>query len=225
MIKAALFDMDGVLYDSMPLHARSWQETAERHHLLSIPADFYRLEGCIGAATVDFLFQNTFGRDATPAERHDIYKEKSELFHSYDDSHEMPGARELLEKAKAGGLEIILVTGSAQHTLLDKLHHSFPGIFTPEKMVTGHDVKYGKPHPEPYLMGLRKAGVTAREAIVVENAPMGIESAVKAGIFTVAVNTGPLPDEALLSQGAGALYPSMQALAEGWGQLLSSLRY
>ena len=80
-------------------------------------------------------------------------------------------------------------------------------------MVTAYDVKYGKPHPEPYLMGLQKAGVAANEAIVIENAPMGVEAGVAAGIFTIAVNTGPLPDQVLLDQGANLLFPNMETLA------------
>lgn len=218
-----MFDMDGVLYDSMPFHARAWQETAQKHRLASTPGDFYRLEGCIGDVTVDYLYQKTYGRDATPQERRFIYEEKVALFQKYDDGHEMPGALALLQKIKASGLGIVLVTGSGQDTLLSKLHHSYPGFFAPGKMITGHDVKYGKPHPEPYLMGLSKAGVTAPEALVVENAPMGIESAVKAGIYTVAVNTGPLPDEALLAKGANTLYPTMQALADDWERLMATL--
>ena len=80
-------------------------------------------------------------------------------------------------------------------------------------MVTAYDVKYGKPHPEPYLMGLQKAGVAANEAIVIENAPMGVEAGVAAGIFTIAVNTGPLPDQVLVDRGANLLFPDMTALA------------
>ena len=80
-------------------------------------------------------------------------------------------------------------------------------------MVTAYDVKYGKPHPEPYLMGLQKAGVAANEAIVIENAPMGVEAGVAAGIFTIAVNTGPLPDQVLLDRGANLLFPNMATLA------------
>lgn len=60
--------------------------------------------------------------------------------------------------------------------------------------MTAFDVKLGKPHPEPYLMGLEKAGVKSHEAFVVENAPMGVRAGVAAGIFTIAVNTGPLDD-------------------------------
>ena len=219
MIKAVLFDMDGVLYDSMPFHARSWYETAINHNLVASPDDFYQLEGCIGDVTIDYLFLRTYERGATEEEKKSIYKEKAELFKKYNDGHVMPGAIAVLEKVKSYGLDILLVTGSGQDTLLNKLDKSFQGFFTREKTVTAYDVKYGKPNPEPYLMGLKKAGVTAEEAIVVENAPMGIESAVSAGIFTIAVNTGPLDDSVLLNRGANLLYPSMQSLADGWDEL------
>ena len=91
-------------------------------------------------------------------------------------------------------------------------------------MVTAYDVKYGKPHPEPYLMGLQKAGVKADEAIVIENAPIGVEAGVAAGIFTIAVNTGPLDAQVLLDAGANVLFPSMQALYDNWEKLNIALK-
>jgi beta-phosphoglucomutase-like phosphatase (HAD superfamily) len=87
-------------------------------------------------------------------------------------------------------------------------------MFSPELMVTAFDVKKGKPWPEPYLMGLKKAGITADEAIVVENAPLGVQAAHAAGIYTIAVNTGPLPDSALWVAGADQVFPDMHALAD-----------
>ncbi len=63
-------------------------------------------------------------------------------------------------------------------------------------------------------MGLAKVGIKPNEAIVVENAPLGVRAAVAAQIFTIAVNTGPLPESALLNEGANMLFPSMQALAD-----------
>ena len=90
-------------------------------------------------------------------------------------------------------------------------------------MVTAFDVKFGKPNPEPYLMGLVKAGVAANEAIVVENAPIGVQAGVAAGIFTVAVNTGPLDSKVLLDAGANLLFPSMQALCDNWEQVNDKL--
>ena len=91
-------------------------------------------------------------------------------------------------------------------------------------MVTAFDVKYGKPNPEPYLMGLQKAGVKPNEAIVVENAPLGVRAGVAAGIFTVALNTGPLHDEALTSEGANLLFPSMNDFEANWEEFFQATR-
>lgn len=222
--KAVLFDMDGVLYDSMRFHARAWYEVATRHHLIASIEDFYLFEGRTGEGTINELFQRTFHRNATEEETRTIYEEKSDLFRAYNDGTLMPGAADVLEKVKASGLQRLVVTGSGQHSLIDKLNHTYPGHFSREKMVTAFDVKIGKPHPEPYLMGLQKAGVKAHEAFVVENAPMGVEAAVAAGIFTIAVNTGPLPDQTLLDAGADLLYPDMNALANDWDNLMKAAR-
>jgi len=73
-------------------------------------------------------------------------------------------------------------------------------------------------------MGLNKAGVLPSEAFVVENAPMGVEAAVAAGIFTIAVNTGPLPDSVLLEAGANILFPSMNDLAAAWDDIVKACR-
>ena len=110
----------------------------------------------------------------------------------------------------------MVVTGSGQRSLLERLEHYYPGMFKKELMVTAYDVKHGKPHPEPYLMALEKGGFAKDEAIVIENAPLGVEAGVAAELFTIAVNTGPLPDDVLLNAGANRLYPSMQALSDDW---------
>ncbi|MEY8488841.1 HAD-IA family hydrolase [uncultured Parabacteroides sp.] len=222
--KAVLFDMDGVLYDSMRFHARAWYETATRHQLISTPELFYLYEGRTGESTINELYQKTFQRDATDKEKKAIYEEKAVLFNQYNDGKAMQGAAEVLKAVKAFGLQTLVVTGSGQHSLLDKLEHTYPGYFKREKMVTAFDVKLGKPHPEPYLMGLEKAGVEAHEAIVVENAPMGVQAGVAAGIFTIAVNTGPLNDSVLLDAGADLLYPGMTALAEDWENIMLAIK-
>ena len=222
--KAILFDMDGVLYDSMRFHARAWYETATRHQLVSTPELFYLFEGRTGESTIHDLYQKTFHRDATEEEKKSIYKEKAALFNQYNDGKAMQGATEVLKAAKAYDLQTIVVTGSGQHSLINKLQHTYPGYFKQEKMVTAFGVKFGKPHPEPYLMGLEKAGVQAHEALVIENAPMGVQAGVAAGIFTIAVNTGPLDDRVLLEAGADLLYPSMTALAEDWDNLISEIK-
>lgn len=212
--KAVLFDMDGVLFDSMPTHAQSWSKVCTEFGLAMTPQEAYMHEGRTGAATINILTQRYWNREATPEEVEQIYQEKCRLFNSCPEAPKMPGAQEVLQRVKDAGMTIVVVTGSGQKSLLDRLNHNYPGFFTPELVVSSKDVKHGKPNPEPYLMGLEKVGLKPWEAMVVENAPLGVRAAVAANIFTIAVNTGPLPESALLDEGANMLFPSMTALSE-----------
>ncbi len=212
--KAVLFDMDGVLFNSMPNHANSWAKVCTEFGLFMTPEEAYMHEGRTGASTINILTQRHWGRNATEEEIAHIYEEKCRAFNACPEAGKMTGADDVLARVKALGLTIVVVTGSGQKSLLSRLESGYPGYFAPERVVSSKDVAHGKPSPEPYLMGLEKAGVKANEAIVVENAPLGVRAGVAAGIFTVAVNTGPLPDSALLDEGANYLLPSMAALAE-----------
>ena len=216
MIKAVLFDMDGILYDSMPSHVKAWKETMSLFGVEANLEEFYLYEGRTGASTINILFNRTWGRDARPEEIEKIYAQKSKRFIELENSEPKPmtGAQDVLKKVKSLGLKRVIVTGSGQLSLIDKLQKDFPGYFEKDLMVTAYDVKFGKPHPEPYLMGLHKAEIQADEALVVENAPLGVKSAKAAGIRTIAVNTGPLSNEVLLDAGANWIFPDMKTLAE-----------
>ena len=203
----------------MPYQADAWHKVMERHGLHLSREEAYLHEGRTGAATINIVYQRQYGKDATPEMIQSIYAEKSAEFNSNPEPERMPGAWELLQKVKGEGLTPMVVTGSGQLSLLERLEHNFPGMFHKELMVTTFDVKYGKPNPEPYLMALKKGGLKADEAVVVENAPLGVEAGHKAGIFTIAVNTGPLDGQVLLDSGADLLLPSMQALCEAWDGL------
>lgn len=213
-IKAVLFDMDGVLYDSMPNHAKAWSTAVTEFGLSMSPHEAYLHEGRTGHGTINILAQRHWGRNATTEEMERIYAAKSAQFNTCPEPQPMPGAAQLLQSIRSLGLTIVLVTGSAQHSLLTRLAHDFPGIFSAERMVTAFDVKHGKPHPEPYLMGLEKAGVSASEAVVIENAPLGVEAAHAAGIYTIAVNTGPLSPKVLLDAGADIVLPREGGFAQ-----------
>ena len=205
--------MDGVLFNSMPNHAYAWSHAMTQFGLEMTAYEAYLHEGRTGSGTIDILTQRYWGRDATEEEIERIYAAKAKLFNTLPEPKPMPGAFEALTAAKELGCKIVLVTGSAQTSLLARLEEHYPGFFCEELMVTGFDVKYGKPHPEPYLMGLQKAGVKAEETIVVENAPLGVESAKKAGIFTIAANTGPLEDSILKDAGADIVVPGLKDVA------------
>lgn len=223
-LKSVLFDMDGVLFNSMPYHADAWHKVMERHGLHLSREEAYLHEGRTGASTINIVYQRQYGKEATPEMIESIYAEKSAEFSTHPDPERMPGSWEVLQKIKADGLTPMVVTGSGQHSLLDRLSHNFPGMFRRELMVTAFDVKYGKPHPEPYLMALQKGGFKPHEAIVVENAPMGVQAGAAAGIFTVAVNTGPIDGQVLLDAGTDVLFASMQDFCNHWEMLREALK-
>ncbi len=213
-VRAVLFDMDGVLFDSMPNHAYAWSHAMTQFGLAMTAEEAYMNEGRTGSGTIDILAQRFWGRNATEEEKQRIYAAKSALFNTLPEAKPMQGAREALEAAREIGAKIVLVTGSAQLSLIEHLELHYPGFFRKELMVTAFDVKRGKPNPEPYLMGLEKAGVRADEAVVVENAPLGVEAGRAAGIFTIAANTGPLPDEVLKESGADIVVAGMHEVAQ-----------
>lgn len=222
-LKAVLFDMDGVLFDSMKNHAKAWNKAMSIYGMNLSEEEAFMHEGRTGASTINIVCTRERGYNASEEEIKKIYQTKSEIFNSLPKAEPMPGAYTLLRNIKDSGLQPVLVTGSGQLSLLDNLNHHFPGIFQKEFMVTAFDVKYGKPNPEPYLMGLKKAGIEANEAIVVENAPLGVKAGVAAGIFTIAVNTGPLPDSTLLDEGANLLFGSMLELSEKWDSVKNEM--
>jgi len=216
-LKAILFDMDGVLYDSMKWHSKSWKQTMDEYEIPSSPEEFYLYEGMVGKSTINHLMNRERKRDATQDEIEKIYKRKTELFSEFNDGSLIPFAYDFVKKVHDEGYKCVIVTGSGQPTLINKIEQNFTGLFNKDRMVTAFDVKHGKPHPEPYLMGLEKAGnLKPNQAVVIENAPRGVEAASAAGIFTIAINTGPLEEQVLWDAGANIVLPSMEALYKAW---------
>lgn len=218
--KAVMFDMDGVLYDSMPNHAVSWHKSMLSYGLDMRPEEAYTYEGMRGVETIKLLARRQWGRELTDEEAAEMYAAKTREFSACPAAGKMAGVEELMRKVKAAGMQIVVVTGSGQRSLLGKLEQEFPGLVRADKIVTSFDVSHGKPDPEPYLCGMGKAGIEPWEGLVVENAPLGVRAGVAAGVFTVAVNTGPLPDKALADEGADLIFPSMTAFSDAWDELL-----
>ena len=215
--KAVLFDMDGVLYDSMPLHAIAWQESMKKFGIHMTTADAYATEGARGIDTIRLFVKQQQGKDISHEEAQRMYDEKTRLFHAMPEAPIFDGVFSIMEKIQRSGMTVNVVTGSGQRPLIERLLHDFRQYLDEDHITTAYDVKHGKPYPDPYLMGLRKAGnLQPNEGIVVENAPLGIRAGVSAGIFTVAINSGPLPDASLLDEGANVLYDTMTQLVDDW---------
>lgn len=223
-LRAVLFDMDGVLFDSMPYHADAWSKVMTQAGFNFTPEDVYMNEGRTGADTINTASMAQFGKPATQELIDSLCKAKCEVFDTYPPTPRMQGAIELVQKVKACGLTPMIVTGSGTPALLSRVQGNFPGLFNENHIISSFNVKRGKPYPDPYLLALERGRLKPNEAIVVENAPLGVTAGVAAGLFTIAANTGPLKEEVLTEAGANLVFPSMQALCDEWEKLYASLR-
>ena len=208
--QAYFFDMDGVLFDSMPHHAIAWEEVMKAHGLSFAARDCYINEGRTGESVIREAMWKACNRDATPDEIEKIYAEKSAYFHQLGEAYPIPNVADVLQYVQSCGHQIWVVTGSGQRTLIDSLHAVFPNIFQRDRMITAFDVTHGKPDPEPYLKAWERSGLPKEKCFVIENAPLGIRAGKAAGLTVYAVNTGILTREDLAQ--ADQVFDSMKEL-------------
>ena len=219
--KAVFFDQDGVLFDSMPFHAQSWAYAMNHYGLPFTEEQTYRNEGRTGSSVIHEAHLKAYGTEPSQELIEEIYRLKSDTFNRLTGGQLpplIPGVREVLQYLHAHGVQCWVVTGSGQHSILDKLETTFPDIFS--GFITAYDVTHGKPDPEPYLKAWERCGFDKSECMVVENAPLGVRAGKAAGLFTVAVNTGILPDKALTDEQADLVLPNMSALLSRLQQTL-----
>ena len=214
--RAYFFDMDGVLFNSMPHHAIAWEEVMKEHDLSFTAYDCYLNEGRTGESVIREAMWKARNRDATPDEIKQIYTEKSERFNllaqQAGGTVVIDGVAEVLRYVQSTGSQIWVVTGSGMRSLLDNLNNALPPVFQRDRMITAFDVTHGKPDPEPYLKAWERSGLKKEQCFVIENAPLGIRSGKAAGLTVYAVNTGILTREDLAH--ADQVFDSMAELLE-----------
>lgn len=206
-IRAVIFDMDGVIINGMPYHARAWEETFRRAGLSITPEEVYEREGESGPSAVDHFLRQR-GVQASLEQIQELIRHKEALFKDIAQVEVFAGVPEFLDALLARSLRLALVTGTARQELDASLPLDIQKKF--EIIVTGDQVERGKPHPEPYLRALAALELSAAQAVVIENAPLGIRSARAAGLPVLAVGTSLGCDRL---QEAERCFPDLQALA------------
>ena len=193
MLKGLIFDVDGVLMDSMPYHADAWVQAFGEAGIHITAMDIYEIEGSNHKGVVDIIFRKA-GMEPTESDYEAFLHKKRDWFLRNNRAEPFKGMQACLKLLKekyklaiASGADRIIV-----NALMEKF---YPGIF--EVIVSGEDVTRGKPDPEPYLTAAHKLGLKSEECMVIENAPLGIKSAKMAGIYCIAVPTY-LPKEKLI---------------------------
>lgn len=191
--RAIIFDMDGVIIDSMPYHFIAWYEALRPWGIRVSCFEVYAQEGERWETTLRGLL-NRANIKPTKKVLSAIFSLRQKIFKRYFKRFIFQGAYELLVDLKKQGFVLGLVTGSPLNEVKRILPAKLRKLFT--ALVAGNQVKNGKPHPEPYLRAARLLGLEPGVCLVIENAPFGIISAKQAGMPCIAVSTS-LPREYL----------------------------
>ncbi|HHT9111173.1 MAG TPA: HAD family hydrolase, partial [Candidatus Brocadiaceae bacterium] len=161
-MNAIIFDMDGVLVDSMHYHAESWDivlKTAGIHIDRKI---IYELEGANYRQVIDIVFSQ-FGRVPSEEEIQEIGKKKLHIFEEIAQIKPFDGTKELLEKLRQK-YQLAVVSGSNRRTVHSAINGFFPDTF--QVIIDGEAMKVCKPSPEPYLLAVQRLGVAKDQCLV-----------------------------------------------------------
>jgi len=218
-LKGVFLDMDGVLYDSMWQYKIAWREAFKIKNIEISDHDVYMQEGRSSSETIKFLYNKYNQKIPTENDISEIRDKRNEILSTYGKPKPQEGIYELLKILKEFNLKLFVVTGSSKSSIKEEIVEDFNGFIEKENIISGLDVKIGKPSPEPYLLALHMARMKPTEVVVIENAPLGIESAKSSGIYTIAVNTGVLEDKDLENSGADNIFKNCFDLAEKWNEI------
>ncbi len=203
LYKAAIFDFDGVIVDSGPLHERAWNEVA-RERQQSITHEIF-LNG-FGVKN-DLFIRDMLCWSIDPDEIAHIIDRKEALFQSYllyAAIHPVEGIRGYLEHLKACKVPCALGSSSIRKNIDLVLHkvslESYFGI-----IISGENVSVGKPDPDVFLKAAKGLHVAPECCCVFEDAPLGVEAGFRAGMGVVAITTT-FPDSQFQKMNPSPLY-------------------
>jgi beta-phosphoglucomutase len=185
-LAALLFDMDGTLIDSMPLHERSW---ALWHAEMSLPYDesgfFAATAGRTNLEILLDLFpaRSEIERLAMAARKEALYREIAERELTL-----IAGAREVIAQGRDRGLKIAICTAAPPENIAIAFARFGLGALV-DTVTSPADGLRGKPHPDIFLEAARRMGVDPAQCLVFEDAPLGIEAARNGGMAAVVLTT------------------------------------
>lgn len=190
-VRAVLFDMDGVLVISNPLHFRAWQDFGREVGLVITEEMFYReLSGRKNEEALEALFPGRFD----PEQRRELSRRKEALFREryVPLLPPVPGVRELVADLRRHGVPLALATSGPPENVQAILRHlKLEGAF--DAVVTGQDVPAAKPDPAIFRVAAQRLGVPCAESLVVEDSLAGVQAARAAGAVCLGVSTSEPP--------------------------------
>lgn len=185
MLKAVLFDMDGVIVDTEPLHHKAYKQMFSK---VGIEVSSNMYEGFTGQSTYDICKQlcSHFELKQNPQELVQLKRDFfTKLFFEDDDLQLINGVEQLIKNYFDNGLTLILASSASMFTINNVMKRFNLDPYFSEKL-SGADLKASKPHPEIFINAAKAARVLQNECFVIEDSTNGIKAAKGAGIFCVA---------------------------------------
>lgn len=189
MIRAVIFDLDGVLVSTDELHFQAWKQLADAE---GIPFDRvinHRLRGVSRLESLEIILERA-ARPYSPEQKIALADAKNamyrELLSTLTPADALPGAAELPAALKARGVKIAVGSSSRNTSLiLERLDWS--DRF--DVVVDGNDIRRSKPDPEVFVLAAQRLGVPPAQCLVVEDAIAGVEAARRAGMAVFGIGT------------------------------------
>lgn len=180
--KAIFFDFDGVIGETMEDNYEAWRHAFSKYRISIDKDEYFLLEGMNTKGVAEYFFDRDASDSQTITEivnRKEKYYLENNRFRFYD------GVEKLIPEFKRMGYFTGLVSGASNSRLLKVVNHNF--LKHMDVIITGDKVYNCKPHPEPYLNAAKALSISPSECVVIENAPVGIESAKSAGMYCIAI--------------------------------------
>jgi len=179
MIRAVIFDMDGVIVDSEPMHIEAEKQTLLKHGIKITTEELRSYTG----TTAEFEFNDLIRKYKLNTTTDSLFREKERVLFRLLAGKTQPtkGVLDLIRNLKKHGFKLGIATSGHRklaHYYLDKL--GIEQLF--DTVVCSEDITHSKPDPEIFLKAAKKLGVDPAECVVIEDSKLGIEAATEAGM-------------------------------------------
>jgi len=208
--RAFIFDLDGVLANTEPLAFKAWQQLVDPTGVVMDNADYHTMLGMDAQSTAQFIFKRT-GLAVAPAEMVDDHWHR--VIALIDAELEpLPVACALVTELRRRGCRLAVASNSPTNYVEHVLKRI--GLLDAFDAIVGRDqVQNGKPNPDPYLAAARLIGCEPQDCVAVEDSPLGLRSAVNAGMRCLAITPDGKCQNGHIQ--AFACFTSLTALYEG----------